>query len=133
MLSTPAVSTPVGTDTQRLCGNITPCFPVHAGLTLRVGDGVTALERDRLLSRIVCTHGWAKRTGQTAQSISDQGVQMGKLGEVNLTKVTEKGDSKSQACRVCAPNKRTITATAGRADVSAGLRTARSSSQHVHM
>ena len=56
---------------------------------------------------------------------------MGKLGEVNLTKVTEKGDSKSRACRVCTPNKWTITATAGRADASAGLRTARPSSQHV--
>lgn len=101
MLSTPAVSTPAGTNTQRPCGNIKPRFPVHAGLTLGVGDRVTAPERDHLLSRIVCTHGQVASTGQIAQSISDQGVQMEKLGEVNLTKVTEDANSKSRACRVC--------------------------------
>lgn len=58
---------------------------------------------------------------------------MEKLGEVNLTKVTEDANSESRACRVCAPNKRIITATAGEADVSAVLRTARPSSQHFHM
>lgn len=121
---------PAGPDAQGLCSNITPRSPVHAGLTPGVGDGVRALEGDRLLSRVVCAHG-GRRGGQTAQSVSDQGVQTGRRRGADLTKVSGEGDGKSRACRACARNKCIITATAGGADGSTALRSTRPPSQHA--